>query len=291
VARPRDAPGERRVTPTSAVANELEELEIELLLEGVARRHGWDFRNYAPASLRRRVRKAMQDEKVRTVSGLQERLLHHPDALSRFVATLSVHVTGMFRDPEVYRALRTRVVPLLRTWPYVRIWHAGCATGEEVYSLSILLREEGLLERCRIYATDLSDQLVEHARRGIYPLRDMREHTAAYHRSGGRSDFSSYYTADSQHAIMREELRAPIVFSQHNLVSDGSFNDFHLILCRNVMIYFDKALRDRVQELFYRSLVNFGVLVLGIRESLQLSPLADRFEALDERLRLYRRVR
>jgi chemotaxis protein methyltransferase CheR len=279
------------VTVHTPAAQELEELEIELLLEAVARRHGWDFRQYAPASLRRRVRKAMQDEGVRTISGLQERLLHDHGALGRFVTALSVHVTGMFRDPEVYRALRKVVVPLLRTWPFVRVWHAGCSTGEEVYSLAILLHEEGVLGRSRIYATDLSDNLLERASKGIYPLAAMREHTAAYHRSGGRADFSSYYVADSQHAIMREELRRQIVFSQHNLVSDGSFNDFHLVLCRNVMIYFDQELRDRVHDLLYRSLVLFGVLVLGIRESFQLSPLADRFEALDERLRLYRRVR
>ena len=269
----------------------LEELEVELLLTAVARRYGYDFRQYSAASLHRRLRRAMLEEHVRTLSGLQERLLHDPGALARFVSTLSVHVTGMFRDPPVYKAIRQRVVPMLRTWPFVRIWHAGCSTGEEVYSLAVVLREEGLLERCRIYATDLSDELLETASRGVYPLRAMREYTAAYHQAGGRADFSAYYTADSRHAILREDLRKNIVFSQHNLVSDGSFNEFHMILCRNVMIYFDKDLRDRVQELLHESLVMFGVLVLGTRESLRFSPVADRYEALDEALRLYRRVR
>jgi chemotaxis protein methyltransferase CheR len=275
----------------AGVAPDTEELEIELLLTAIARRYGYDFRQYASASLKRRIQRAMQEEGVRTLSGLQERLLHDPAALGRFVSTLSVHVTGMFRDPAVYRAIRQRVVPTLRTWPFVRIWHAGCSTGEEVYSLAVVLHEEGLLERCRIYATDLSDELLETARRGVYPLRAMREHTAAYHQAGGRADFSEYYTADPHHAILRDDLRRHVVFSQHNLVSDASFNEFHLILCRNVMIYFDKELRDRVHELLYESLVMFGVLVLGTRESLRFSPREDRYEVLDEALRLYRRVR
>lgn len=272
-------------------ADDIESLELELLLTAVARRYGYDFRQYSPPSLRRRVRRAMLEEKVATLSGLQERLLHDGDALSRFVSTLSVHVTGMFRDPEVYRALRQQVVPLLRTWPFVRIWHAGCSTGEEVYSLAIVLHEEGLLDRCRIYATDLSDELLRSARKGVYPLLAMRDYTAAYHESGGTADFSRYYTADFRSAILREDLRRHVVFSQHNLVSDASFNEFHLILCRNVMIYFDPTLRDRVHSLLYESLVMFGVLVLGTRESLRFTPHAGGFEALDEALRIYRRVR
>jgi chemotaxis protein methyltransferase CheR len=272
-------------------APDVEELETELLLSAVARRYGYDFRQYAAASLKRRIARAMQNEGVRTVSALQERLLHEPAALDRFVSTLSVHVTGMFRDPAVYKAIRNRVVPTLRTWPFVRIWHAGCSTGEEVYSLAVVLHEEGLLERCRIYATDLSEDLLETARRGVYPLRTMRDYTAAYHQAGGQEDFSEYYRADSTHAILRDDLRRHVVFSQHNLVSDGSFNEFHLILCRNVMIYFDKDLRDRVHELLHESLVMFGVLVLGTRESLRFSPLDDRYEVLDDALRLYRRVR
>ncbi|HEX2163920.1 MAG TPA: protein-glutamate O-methyltransferase CheR [Thermoanaerobaculia bacterium] len=270
---------------------ELEELETELLLAAVARRHGYDFRHYAAASLRRRLRRAMQEEGVPTLSALQDRLLHDPGAIRRFVSTLSVHVTGMFRDPDVYLLLRKKVVPLLRTWPFVRVWHAGCSTGEEVYSLAIVLHEEGLLPRCRIYATDLSDELLDVARRGVYPLRALRGYTAAYHQSGGRADFSSYYTADSANAIVREDLRRHIVFSPHNLVSDGSFNEFHLILCRNVMIYFDKGLRDRVIGLLHDSLAMFGVLALGLRETLRFAPCEGCFEVIDEPRRLYRRVR
>lgn len=276
---------------TATSAPDVEELETELLLSAVARRYGYDFRQYAAASLKRRLRRAMQEEQVRTLSALQERLLHDPQALTRFVSTLSVHVTGMFRDPAVYKAIRNRVVPTLRTWPFVRIWHAGCSTGEEVYSLAVVLHEEGLLERCRIYATDLSEELLETARRGVYPLHAMRDYTVAYHKAGGQADFSEYYRAGATHAILRDDLRRHVVFSQHNLVSDRSFNEFHLILCRNVMIYFDKDLRDRVHELLHESLVMFGVLVLGARESLRFSPLHERYEVLDEALRLYRRVR
>lgn len=276
---------------TAEEGTSVEDLEIELLLEAVARRYGYDFRNYAPASLQRRVRSAVMAENLRSVSGLQERILHDPDCLRRFVTRLSVHVTGMFRDPAFYRALRRTVVPMLRTWPFFRVWHAGCSTGEEVYSLAILLEEEGVADRCRIYATDISDDIVQRARRAVFPLRSMRDYTIAYQQGGGTGDFSSYYLADKHHAILREDLRRRIVFSQHNLVSDSSFNEFHLILCRNVMIYFDQDLRRRVYDLLHSSLVRFGVLGLGMRESLRFSHLYDLYDPIEEDLRLYRRVR
>ena len=233
----------------------------------------------------------MGNEGVRTLSALQERVLHDPEALRRFVSTVSVQVTGMFRDPHVFRCLRKQVFPLLRTYPFVRIWHAGCSTGEEVYSMAILLHEEGLLERCRLYATDLSDDLLQKARRGVFPLREMQDYTQAYHKAGGKEDFSSYYLADHESAIIREDLRRHVVFSQHNLVSDGAFNEFQLILCRNVMIYFSEALRERVHRLLYESLVVFGVLAVGVKESTRYTPFADRYEPLSEPLGLYRRVR
>lgn len=275
----------------SAVDDELEVLELDLLLSGIARRWGYDFRDYAPASLRRRVRRAVRAEGVASVSALQERVLRDPEAFQRFVTCLSVQVTGMFRDAQVFRALREQVLPILRTYPFVRIWDAGSSSGEEAYSLAILLAEEGMLDRARIYATDLSDDLLQRARAGVLPLRDMRAHTEAYHRAGGRRDFSEYYTADHQHALMREDLRRAIVFSQHNLAHDGSFNQFQLILCRNVMIYFDSPLRERVHRLLYDSLVTFGVLVVGTKETLRYTPYADRYEPLAESLGIYRRVR
>jgi chemotaxis protein methyltransferase CheR len=273
------------------VDDELETLEIDLLLTGIARRWGYDFRDYAPASLRRRVRRAVRIEGVPSVPRLQERVLRDPEAFQRFISCLSVQVTGMFRDPQVFRALRESVLPMLRTYPYVRIWDAGCSTGEEAYSLAILLAEEGMLDKTRIYATDLADTLLQRARAGVMPLRDMRAHTAAYHRAGGRRDFSEYYSADHQHALLREDLRRAIVFSQHNLAHDGSFNEFQLILCRNVMIYFDQPLRERVHKLLYESLVTFGVLAVGVKESLRYTPYAERYEPLAEPLGLYRRVR
>jgi chemotaxis protein methyltransferase CheR len=271
--------------------DELEDIELGLLLTGLARRYGYDFRDYAPASLRRRVRRAVAREGLRNISALQERLLREPVAMRRFVANLSVGVTAMFRDPEFYRCFRQHVVPMLRTYPYLRIWDAGCASGEEVYSLAIVLQEEGLYSRCRIYATDLSDALLEQARKGMFPLDAMKTYTSNYLSAGGTREFSSYYVADGQNAKFRDSLRANIVFSQHNLVSDGSFNEFNVILCRNVMIYFNQALRDRVHDLLYDSLGMFGVLGVGRKENLLYTAKADCFEALPGDVGLYRRVR
>jgi chemotaxis protein methyltransferase CheR len=268
----------------------LEALEVELLLEGIAARWGYDFRNYARASLSRRVRRAMLRENLPTVSALQERALRDEACMARFVAALTVHITAMFRDPEFYITLREHVVPLLRTYPFVRIWHAGCSTGEEVYSTAILLHEEGLYERCRIYATDLSDAVLERARRGIYSLDAMRDFSQNYQRAGGRNEFSSYYVADHRNAIFRESLRKNIVFSQHNLACDGAFNEFNLVVCRNVMIYFDETLRARVRQLFDESLCRLGVLGLGKKETLRHTELAHAYSELPGGARLFRRL-
>lgn len=277
--------------PLTKGKREVEFVELELLLSGIADFWGYDFRNYARASLRRRVREAMRKEGVATISALQDRVLHDPVALGRFVASISVHATSMFRDPEFYLALQKHMFPLLRTYPFVRIWHAGCASGEEVYSLAILLEEAGLYDRCRIYATDISMVLLERAMRGVVPLSHMKEYTKNYQLAGGKRAFSDYYAADSKNAILRERLRRNVVFSQHNLVSDGAFNEFHLVLCRNVMIYFDETLRERVVGLLHDSLVRFGVLGLGRKETLRYTPFYDRFEELAEDSKLFRRIR
>lgn len=269
----------------------LEDLEIDLLLTGIVNRFGYDFRGYAKPSLKRRIRRALQDQGVRTISGLQERLLHEPDALANFISTISVHVTALFRDPGFYVALRNRVIPLLRTYPFVRVWIAGCATGEEVYSLAILLKEEGLQERVRIYATDISDDLLERADRGGFPLERMQEYTQNYQRAGGKFDFSDYYRTRGDMATFDTSLKEQIVFSQHNLVSDSTFNEFQLVLCRNVMIYFDVALRNRVCELLHQSLCRFGILGLGLRETLTFTPHVNSYETLDADMRLYRRLK
>ena len=263
-----------------------------LLLEGIYQHYGFDFRGYAIASLARRLwRRRVRGAAWTTISALQERVLHDPAAMERLLRDLSINVTSMFRDPTFYVAFREKVVPLLRTYPFVRIWNAGCSTGEETYSLAILLREEGLYDRTRIYATDINDAVVGHAKAGAFPLDRMREYTDNYIRAGGTGEFSRYYQADGAMARFDPELRDQLVFAQHNLVSDGPFNEFHVIVCRNVMIYFGRELQSRVHALFYDSLQRLGVLALGHKESVKFTPYEERYEELDGRETLYRRMR
>lgn len=270
--------------------NEIELVEVELLLEGVFRLYGYDFRQYSTASLKRRVRGLMEQEGVASVSLLQARILHDPACMERFLLALSINVTSMYRDPEFFLTFRNKAIPLLRTYPFIRIWHSGCSTGEEVYSMAILLHEEGLYDRCRIYATDLNETVLKNARAGIFPLAAAEEYAVAYKRAGGKRALSDYYTAAYGSALFRSSLRDHIVFSQHNLATDGSFNEFNVILCRNVMIYFTKPLQDRVHNLLYDSLARFGVLGLGSKESLQFSPHEREYEALECGSKLYRRI-
>src|SRR4051812_29446844 len=252
---------------TTKRQSELEAIEIELLLEGVFRHYGYDFREYSRASLGRRIWNVIRSEGLSTISGLQERVLHDPDCMDRLLLGISVHVSSMFRDPTFFLAVRTKIIPLLRTCPFIRVWNAGCSTGEEAYSVAILLREEGLYDRSRIYATDMSAAVLRRARDGVFPLDAMREYTLNYVRSGGGRPFSEYYTAGHGHAVFHPSLKENIVFSQHNLAADGSFNEFNLILCRNVMIYFAAPLQDRVHKLLYDSLAESGILALGTKES------------------------
>jgi chemotaxis protein methyltransferase CheR len=278
------------VEEEAAQRDDVDEIELALLLEGVYRRYGFDFREYAPASLRRRVWRRVHAEGVTTISALQDKLLHDPACMERLLLDLSINVTAMFRDPTFYVAFRGKVVPLLRTYPFTRIWVAGCSTGEEVYSLAILLDEEGVYERTRIYATDINESVLQRARAGVFPLDKMREYTENYIKAGGRRAFSEYYLAKYDGAQFQRSLVENVVFAQHNLVSDRSFNEFNVIVCRNVMIYFDRALQDRVHRLFYESLVTFGVLGLGAKESITFSPFEDRYEDLDANERLYKKV-
>ena len=270
---------------------QLERLEVELLLEGVFRHYGFDFRSYAYSSLRRRLWKRIRAEALTSVTALQERVLHDPKVMERLLDDLSVNVTAMFRDPAFYLAFRERVVPMLRTYPFLRVWHAGCSTGEEVVSMAILLHEEGLYERTRIYATDINETVLQKARSGIFPLDRMQEYTENYIKAGGTQSFSEYYTAKYDGALFDASLMRNIVFSQHNLVTDRSFSEFHVILCRNVLIYFDKSLQNRVHSLFYESLVNFGILGLGAKESLRFSKFEDCYEQIEPREKLYRKER
>ncbi|MGZ4780092.1 MAG: CheR family methyltransferase [Thermoanaerobaculia bacterium] len=277
--------------PPVSYSAELERIEIELLLEGVFRHYGYDFRSYAFASIRRRLWKRVEAEGLTSMSELQALVLHDTSAMQRLLLDLSVSVTAMFRDPGFYHVFRNQVIPLLRTYPFIRIWHAGCSTGEEVYSTAIVLEEEGLLDRARIYATDLNDAVLQQARAGIFPLNSMQEYTENYIRAGGNRSFSEYYTAKYDGALFSPALTRNVVFSQHNLVTDRSFSEFNVIFCRNVLIYFDRNLQHRVHTLFYESLFMFGVLALGSKESLRFSQYEDCYEKLDARERLYRKVR
>jgi chemotaxis protein methyltransferase CheR len=276
-------------TPTTYGA-EVERLEIELLLEGIYRHYGFDFRSYAYASLKRRLWKRIHADGLSTVSALQERVLHDAQVMERLLLDLSVNVTAMYRDPTFYRAFREKAVPLLRTYPFVRLWHAGCSTGEEVFSMAILLEEEGLYERARIYATDINELVLRQAKTGIFPLEKMQDYTQSYVRAGGTRSFSEYYTAGYDGAIFNTSLLRNVVFAQHNLVTDRSFAEFNVILCRNVMIYFDRELQNRVHGLFYSSLSNFGLLALGSKESIRFTGYEDRYEPLDATEKIYRRI-
>ena len=270
---------------------DVERIELELLLEAIHRRYAYDFRGYAPGSLKRRLWRRAHAEGLASLSALQERILRDPGCMDRLLLDLSINVTSMFRDPAFFASFRDKVVPLLRTYPFVRIWNAGCASGEETLSLAIVLDEEGLADRTRIYATDINASVLERAREGRFPLERMRDYTQNYIRAGGTRAFSDYYSAEGDQATFSRSLIDNVVFAQHNLVSDRSFNEFQLIVCRNVMIYFGKSLQDRVHRLFYESLGRFGILGLGHKESIAFTPHADCYEELDGREKLYRRIR
>lgn len=268
---------------------ELEELELELLLEAIYRRRGLDFRNYLRSSLRRRIRNRMTQDKLPTVTSLLNRVLHEEGYLEKLLEDLSIKVTEMFRDPGFFLALRQSVVPLLREQPSLRIWHAGCATGEEVYSMAIVLEEEGLLERSVIYATDMSPCAIEQAKEGKFPLKRMQAYTKNYLQAGGRQEFSAYYTTDHSYACFHTDMKRRMMFAQHNLATDGSFNEFHLILCRNVLIYFNPELQHRVLGVLANSLAPGGFLALGGKESF-LSDYKTGFAEFMPEERIYRKL-
>lgn len=267
----------------------LSDVELEEILHVIKLQHGYDFSDYAHASIKRRIQRCMEMSKTKNVFELKYRLTNEPDFFNWFIESVTVNVTEMFRDPEFYKDIRSKVIPKLASYPIIKIWHAGCATGEEVYSMAILLKEEGLLERTRIYATDLNPANLEKARKGIIPLSYMKNYTQNYLLSGGKSDFSEYYTARYGNSIIRKELLNNILFSQHNLVTDQVFNEFQLICCRNVLIYFNKNLQDKVLRLFYDSLSPLGYLALGIKESLLFSQIRDNFQTTSANNKIFRR--
>jgi chemotaxis protein methyltransferase CheR len=281
------------VKPTSTlppVPLDQEALEVRALIDALYEHAGADFRAYAYSSLKRRILTRVAQEGTTTIAGLREIMLRDPACLQRLITSLTVHVTAMFRDPTFYRIFREEIVPALRTYSFLRFWVAGCSTGEEVYSLAILLQEEGLYTRCRIYATDLNDQVLAKAKQGIFPLAAMQEYTRNYQQAGGHHSFANYYSADSEFAIFRPGLRENIVFAVHNLVGDASFNEFHGIFCRNVMIYFNRDLQERVHRLFYESLLTYGYLGLGRSETIRFTPHASSYEEIGAREKLYRKV-
>ncbi|MBN2705119.1 MAG: protein-glutamate O-methyltransferase CheR [Deltaproteobacteria bacterium] len=264
-------------------------LETDLLLEAIYRRWGYDFRSYARSSIERRVMQCMADCGYASIAAMIPRVLHERDFFLRLARYFSITVTEMFRDPLVYAAVRENIVPLLRTWPHFKIWHAGCATGEEVYSLAIVLKEEGVYERATIYATDFNDKALAQAREGVYGIDKFRKATRNYQEAGGKASFSEYYHACYEAAVMNASLKERIVFSTHNLVSDAVFGEMHLVFCRNVLIYFNRELQNRALDLFTKSLVHGGFLCLGSKESLHRTVANDHYKSVDARAKIYKK--
>ena len=266
------------------------DIELRMLVEAVYLKYNYDFRNYTGASQKRRVLVAMREMGCSTVSELQSRVLHDPNGFAQLLQYLTIPVTEMFRDPEYFRAVREQVAPFLKTYPSLKIWVAGCSTGEEVYSLAILLKEEGLLDRSIIYATDINPKSLETARRGVYPIDRMRLYTENYQKSGGKAAFSDYYTAAYGGALFERSLIENVTFADHSLSTDTVFSETHFVSCRNVLIYFNRTLQDRVFGLFHESLCHRGFLGLGSKESIDFSSYSGRFEPLARRERVYRKA-
>ena len=269
--------------------NEIEHIEVELLLEAVYRRYGYDFRSYARASIDRRVRQFLSGKGVKTISELIPGVIHDEALFSELAQYFSIGFTEMFRDPFVYRAVRTNVVPLLRTYPFIKVWHAGCASGEEVYSMAILLLEEDLLKRSTIYATDFNDDALARARDGIYPVDKVKEYTGNYQEAGGTGSFSEYYHARYDSAAINAGLKKTLTFANHNLATDTAFGEMHMVFCRNVLIYFDRDLQNRALAVLDQSLIRGGFLCLGTKEDLCFTDLADKYDIVDAKARIYKR--
>ncbi|TZF86513.1 protein-glutamate O-methyltransferase CheR (plasmid) [Pedobacter sp. BS3] len=263
--------------------------EIDLLLNDIVETYGYDFIEYSRASLKRRINRLFTIDKFPSFAELRYRIKTDKEYLKRFVEEITVNVTEMFRDPHFYQELRNKILPALGTYPFIRIWHAGCSTGEEVYSMAILLKEANLLHKSLLYATDINPRVLEFARKALFPLSQMKQYSENYIRSGGKNDFSSYYSANYSLAKFNDELKAKIIFSTHNLVSDRSFNEFQLIVCRNVLIYFDRELQAKVFRLFDDSLEHLGYLALGAKETLRFSSIAPKYKQLG-REKIWRKI-
>lgn len=267
----------------------IDDEEVNILVKDLLELYGYDFTQYSFASLKRRVNRLFSLDKFPSFAEFRFRLRNDSDYLDRFVEEITVNVTEMFRDPSFYKVLRNEVFPVLATYPFIRIWHAGCSTGEEVYSMAILLKEANLLHKSLLYATDINPQVLEKAKSGIFPLSQMKQYSENYILSGGLQDFSSYYTAHYNRGKLDDSLKKKIIFSTHNLVSDGSFNEFNMIVCRNVLIYFEKNLQERVFRLFHDSLGTLAYLALGSKETIRFSSVASDFKQVGKE-KIWRKI-
>lgn len=262
-------------------------IELQLLLQAIYLKYGYDFRNYAKASVRRRVEQFMRKENLMNFAEAQHKALYEVSFFERLLLELSVNVTEMFRDPNFYRSFRQNVVPFLKKQPFLKIWHAGCASGEEVYSIAILLKEEGLYNKAQIYATDMNQVILNQAKEGIYPINRLKLYTENYQKAGGKESFSDYYIAHYDHVVMNKSLKENVLFSDHNLATDGVFGEMHVIFCRNVLIYFNRELQNRALGLFNDSLINHGILCLGSKESIRFSEHSNIFTDIDKDEKIY----
>lgn len=264
-------------------------IEIKLLLEAIFLKYGYDFRNYSKAHIKRRILHRLTISDLKSISEIQNKVLNDKNFFELVLRDLSINVTEMFRDPSFYKYFREEVVPILKTYHYFKLWHAGCSTGEEVYSMAILLKEEGLIERAQIYATDFNNIVLQTAKEGIYPVNKIKEFTYNYQRSEGKNSFSDHYTAKYNSVILDKSLKKNIVFAEHNLATDSVFAEVNVVICRNVLIYFDKELQNRVFNLFEESLIKGGFLCLGSKENLRFSDSFKKFSIVSNSEKIYKK--
>lgn len=266
-------------------------LEIDLLLEGIYRKYGYDFRNYTNAHIKRRLEYRLKMSGCKNYMDILHKLIHDEAFFNEILLDLSINVSEMFRDPDFYKAIRESIIPYLNTYPFLKFWHAGCSAGQEVYSMVIMLEEEGLIHKSQIYATDFNELILAKAREGIYPIDMIKKYTQNYQQAGGKRSFGEYYTADYQSALIKQSLKEKVLYTYHNLVTDSVFGEMNVIFCRNVLIYFDQELQNKVLKLFYDSLVPGGYLCLGSKESLKFSDCSHLFEPVILNQRIFKKKR
>ena len=269
--------------------NQIENIEMDLLLEAMFKRYGYDFRQYSKSSIRRRIKQFLIKSGCSNVIQLIQKILYDEYLFESLVYNFSVTVTEMFRDPDFFLTIREKLVPYLKTYPSFKIWHAGCATGEEVYSMAIILKEAGLYDKGNIIATDYNDASLEKAKDGVFPIEQIKLYTENYQKSGGSNSFSEYYHSKYNYSILENSLKNNIFFTNHNMAMDSVFGIMNVVICRNVLIYFDKELQNRVLNLFDESLVPNGFLCLGTKESLRFSDIVDRYKPVDDEQKIYQK--